>query len=189
MAEVVYRRFRPADQEPLWALYQTGVGMYDGIPIVGECYSWYLIQRLKPDGDMSNVEATYCGDFSRSGFWVAEYGKEIVGCVGAIPATSSKCETACTVELVRMIVAAEHRGRAIGRGLLQVFEQWAVEVGYRSIYLLTFKALDGPNALYTKCGYDVIEEEEVDMSDKVTSAHPAYVAVTHYIKHFTSTHT
>jgi hypothetical protein len=53
MAEVVYRRFRPADQEPLWALYQTGVGMYDGIPIVGECYSWYLIQRLKPDGEVT----------------------------------------------------------------------------------------------------------------------------------------
>lgn len=184
--DILYRPFLSSDQKAVWELYQTGVGLYDHIPVVGECYDWYLKRRLQPDGDMSNIDSVYCSGSqnSNSGFWIAECGDCIVGCVGAVPSTHATYSSKeGYVELVRMIVHNEYRNRSIGRGLVQIFENWAKSVGYKAVCLLTFKALEGPIALYSRCGYLLVQEEEVDMSDKVVSIRPAFVTVVHYIKH------
>lgn len=181
--EVICRQFRPEDQDAVGRLYFSGLHIYDHLPIVGETYAWYIRNRLEPTGDMSNVQSTYMSYGELKCFWVAELRGEIVGCVGAIPSTSTKFSEGY-VELVRMIVSNSCRGMGIGTMLLRELETWAVRRGYSHVYLLTFSELAEPCALYRKCGFVLAEEEDFDVSDKVINQQdgPPVVKVAHFIK-------
>jgi GNAT superfamily N-acetyltransferase len=179
--DVCYRTFKVEDQVAVRDLYRSGMNGYAHIPIVGECYAWYIKQRVSAEGDMSNVWDTYMCNDGKSCFWVALYRGQVVGCVGAIPCKNASYGTK-TIELVRMIVSSDCRNRSIGKGLLATLQKWALDVGYSRIYLLTFSALETPNILYRKCGFLLDAEEDFEVSDKVGSIEPAYVVVAHYIK-------
>jgi N-acetylglutamate synthase-like GNAT family acetyltransferase len=174
--------FQMDDQTAVRELYQSGMYGHAHLPVVGECYAWYIKQRVSPEGDMSNVWNTYMCSGNASCFWVAEFQGCVVGCVGAVPCTNPSYGGSDCVELVRMIVSNECRNRSIGRGLLDTLRTWAIATGYRSIYLLTFSALEAPNALYRKCGFRLEAEEDFEVSDKIGSIEPAFVVVAHYVK-------
>lgn len=183
MDELRIRKFQASDQGGVSALYASGIDGYNHIPFVGATYAWYLRKRLSPEGDMSNVQSVYMdnSDRDKSNFWVAEYDSKIVGCIGAVPSTSDKYAEDY-VELIRMIVSAECRKMNVGRRLVKTLEDWAIEVGYKRVYLLTFSALVEPNILYQKCGYALTEEEDFDVSDKLGLPDTTNIAVAHYTK-------
>jgi putative acetyltransferase len=58
-----------------------------------------------------------------------------------------------TVEIKRMFVAIEFRGRGISKMILQELESWAIEIGFEQAILET--GIEQPEAigLYTKSGY------------------------------------
>ena len=62
-----------------------------------------------------------------------------------------------SVEIKRMYVAPEIRGKGIASAVLNELEKWAKEKGFTQTVLETGKKLDDANALYYKQGYQIIE--------------------------------
>ncbi|SDK18712.1 Acetyltransferase (GNAT) family protein [Catalinimonas alkaloidigena] len=79
---------------------------------------------------------------------VAYYDDQPVGCGAFRPLAE-----AGMVELKRMFVHAESRGRGVGRAIVQALEQWAAEEGYRTMRLETGPRQPEAIALYEKLGY------------------------------------
>lgn len=151
---------------------------YGYIPTVGECYACFVKDKLKPDGDMSNINAVFMAKMAegKGCFWVAELEGNIVGFVGATETTKY---TQDHIELVRMFVLPTCRKMAIGRKLINALEIWAKAAGYKNIYLST---LTEPNQLYPKCGFALMEAEDFDISALIGVPSPAIVVGNHYVK-------
>ena len=62
-----------------------------------------------------------------------------------------------SVEIKRMYVDPEIRGKGIASAVLNELEKWAKEKGFTQTVLETGKKLDDANALYYKQGYQIIE--------------------------------
>lgn len=62
-----------------------------------------------------------------------------------------------SVEIKRMYVAEEHRGRKIGASILEALEQWAKEINASATVLETGMKQHEAIHLYQKSGYIVIE--------------------------------
>jgi len=61
------------------------------------------------------------------------------------------------VEIKRMFVKPEHRGKGIGLDILKHLEQWAAELNYKGTVLETGKRQPEAIALYQKAGYTIIK--------------------------------
>lgn len=64
---------------------------------------------------------------------------------------------ATTIELKRMFVAADRRGRGIASAVIAELEAWARELGYRAAVLETGNLQDAAIALYQRRGYTIGE--------------------------------
>lgn len=62
-----------------------------------------------------------------------------------------------TVEIKRMYVKPEYRGKGIASKILQELENWAIEFGYIKSILETGKKQEEAISLYQKKGYELIE--------------------------------
>jgi len=62
-----------------------------------------------------------------------------------------------SVEIKRMYVDPEIRGKGIASAVLNALEKWAKETGFIHTVLETGVKLDDANALYRKQGYQIIE--------------------------------
>jgi len=82
---------------------------------------------------------------------IAYYNNKAVGC-GCFKRFDEK-----SVEIKRMYVDPELRGRGIASAVLNELEKWAKESGFEYAVLETGLKLDDANALYRKQGYKVIE--------------------------------
>lgn len=73
-----------------------------------------------------------------------------------------------TVEVKRMFVLPEYRGKGIGLAILTALEQWAAELGYKACILETGKKQPEAIQLYRKAGYATIpnygQYENIDNS-------------------------
>jgi len=76
--------------------------------------------------------------------------EEAVGC-GAFKAFNDE-----TVEIKRMFVPDEQRGKGIASKVLKELEAWALELGYTTCILETGKRQPEAIALYKKNGYELI---------------------------------
>jgi GNAT superfamily N-acetyltransferase len=179
MEEVIVRLFESRDQEKVTALYRSGQDQYLSIPVAGQCYQWFVMDKLKEDGDTANVEKYFMANPANSGFWVAEVNGDIVGFVGATPSSRFGDEY---TELVRMFVQPNLRQKSVGKKLVAALEEWAVKAGYRHIYLSTLSALPLPNAFYPKCGFVLAEHEEFDVTERLSADTFTTVGVNHYVK-------
>jgi putative acetyltransferase len=81
---------------------------------------------------------------------IAYIEEKPVGC-GAIKAYSDE-----SMEIKRMYVLPEHRGRGIATQILNELEDWAKELGYHSTVLETLKTQENVVKVYAKNGYKVI---------------------------------
>jgi len=61
-----------------------------------------------------------------------------------------------TVEIKRMFVHQDFRGKGIGRAILRELEQWAAEINYNESVLETGKKQPEAIQLYQKAGYMII---------------------------------
>lgn len=101
-------------------------------------------------------------------------GAQPIGC-GAFKQFDST-----TVEIKRMFVLKEKRGRGVATGILQSLEEWAFELGYRDFILETGKSQPEALQLYKNAGYLIIPNygqyqgisESVCMRKQVLHAEP-----------------
>jgi putative acetyltransferase len=61
-----------------------------------------------------------------------------------------------TLEIKRMYVETEHRGKGIAKEVLGALENWAIELGYEKCILETSQKMLDAVHLYKKCGYQEI---------------------------------
>jgi GNAT superfamily N-acetyltransferase len=81
-----------------------------------------------------------------------------------------------TVEIKRMFVVPESRGKNVATAVLAELEKWAKELNYTMAVLETGKRMTPANQLYKKNGYSITEnygqyiglEESVCMKKKLT---------------------
>ncbi|MDB4883546.1 MAG: hypothetical protein JWL95_2312 [Gemmatimonadetes bacterium] len=92
----------------------------------------------------------------RGGIWVADTGKEIVGCVALRPLPGS------VGEVKRMFVDPAWRGTGVGRALLERLLAFARERGYRHVRLGTLPEMTAAQALYRALGFVPIERYRAD---------------------------
>lgn len=74
-----------------------------------------------------------------------------------------------TVEMKRMFVLPEMRGKQLAAGLLQELENWAVEEGFRKAVLETGRRQVEAIRLYTVAGYSLTENygQYIGMEDSI----------------------
>lgn len=82
---------------------------------------------------------------------VAYEGRQSVGC-GCFKKFSND-----TVEIKRMFVKLDYRGKGISKLVLNELEKWALELGYENAVLETGMKQFEAIGLYSKCGYVKIE--------------------------------
>lgn len=62
-----------------------------------------------------------------------------------------------TIEIKRMYVLLQHRGKGIAIAILNELESWAMELSYIKMILETGPKQPEAITLYRKCGFDLIE--------------------------------
>ncbi len=98
------------------------------------------------DGDLGDVEFFYAKRGGR--FDVLENDRgEIIGCVGLYPVDTH------SIELRKMYLRQDARGRGLGKKLLDHAVKTARELGYKRITLETASVLKEAIKLYTKYGF------------------------------------
>jgi GNAT superfamily N-acetyltransferase len=92
------------------------------------------------------------------------YWEDLPVAIGAIRAFDDQ-----TMEVKRMFVMPEQRGRGFAGQVLQNLEQWAQELGFKRCVLETGKRQPEAIALYLKSGYKVIPSygQYVNMENSV----------------------
>jgi GNAT superfamily N-acetyltransferase len=181
MADLQIRKFEPADQAELEGVYRSGMNVYADIPVISECTAWFVEDKLRPGGDMSDVQAHYMdnADGKKRCFWVAVLESKIVGCVGAIPSTKYSENY---VELVRMSVSATCRKVGIGSRMLNSLAEWAKQEGYQHINLSTLLKMHLGVEFYIRNGFTIDKEEEVNVAPALKSSEPLIITVVHFVK-------
>lgn len=140
---IVIRPFTTHDQTSTRALILAGLSDHFGT----------LDERLNPD--LNNIAANYV--CSGSQFIVAELGSEIVGSGALIT------ETPGTGRIVRMSVARHHRGRGIGRALVNHLLDAARARGDRRVVVETTDDWADAIGLYRACGFTQFDHRDGDI--------------------------
>lgn len=91
----------------------------------------------------------------KSALWVAEWNKKIVGCCGVYP---SENLPEGFVELVKLYLTAEARGKGIGKALMNRSIESAREFGYSKIYIESLPEFNTAVSLYKKAGFIWLEQ-------------------------------
>ena len=86
----------------------------------------------------------------KSVLWVAEWGGEVVGCCGIYPSDNLPEDY---VELVKLYLSADARGKGIGKALMQKSIESAGKLGYSTIYIESLPEFDIAVSLYEKSGF------------------------------------
>ncbi|XP_039397032.1 putative N-acetyltransferase 8B isoform X2 [Mauremys reevesii] len=109
----------------------------------------YVQQSLR--NDLLDIRRTYL-QAADSCFWVAEAEGVVVGMVGAV-LPEDPSERGRALELKRMSVGREHRGRGIGRALCRTVIRFAQERGYSAVVLSTTMVHYSAQQLYESLGF------------------------------------
>jgi putative acetyltransferase len=102
------------------------------------------------DGEEHAYFAQFNGLDKIANVVIAYEGDNAVGC-GAFKPYSDDA-----VEIKRMFVRPECRGRQIGRVVLAELESWGHELGYKACILETGHRQQAAVRLYRNCGYEII---------------------------------
>ena len=92
----------------------------------------------------------------RGGIWIADVNGTGVGCVALRPMTAH------VAEVKRMFVAAEWRGKGLGRALLETLVAGARSRGYTNLRLGTLADMAAARGLYESVGFRPIERYRAD---------------------------
>jgi GNAT superfamily N-acetyltransferase len=97
---------------------------------------------------------------------VAYIAREAVGCACLKPAD------AFTIEIKRMFVLPEHRGKGLAMALMEELERWANQLSYKKMILQTAYKQPEAVAVYKKAGFVITEPYEpyVGMENSICMA-------------------
>ncbi|KAM6313265.1 putative N-acetyltransferase 8B [Aegotheles albertisi] len=109
----------------------------------------YVSQALS--SDLGDIPATYLRP-PHAAFWVAEAGGAVVGTVAVAP-PQDPGERGMALELLRMSVRREHRGRGIARALCGEVLSFARARGFGAVVLTTSSAQLAAQRLYEGQGF------------------------------------
>ncbi|XP_053886967.1 putative N-acetyltransferase 8B isoform X3 [Malaclemys terrapin pileata] len=119
---------------------------------------WFFIRSLWTDyvqqslrNDLLDIRRTYV-EAADSCLWVAEAEGAVVGMVGAV-LPEDPSERGHALELKRMSVGKEHRGRGIARALCRTVIRFAQERGYSAVVLSTSMVQYSAQQLYESMGF------------------------------------
>jgi len=121
--------------------------------LIGELLA-ELSRRYADQGDEEAEAASFHpaeATVPRSVFLVATLDGEPVGCGALRPMTDE------AVEIKRMYVREQARGHGVGRAILAELERLAAQFGYASMILATGVRQPEAIALYTRCGFERME--------------------------------
>lgn len=88
-----------------------------------------------------------------AGFWLAQRGKQFVGCIALRPLHTRQQ----AAEIKRLYVRPEYRGSGAAGALLDVLERYADSSGYRWLYLDSKDDLQAALRFYRRHGYEPCE--------------------------------
>ena len=98
------------------------------------------------DADLNDIESSYLRSGGSFDVLIGPSGK-IIGSIGLLPLGDSRCE------LRKMYLAAEHRGRGLGKMLLHHALESAKRLGFSRVELETTSALKSASRLYESFGF------------------------------------
>jgi putative acetyltransferase len=113
------------------------------------------------DQDVLTIEDSY---WAKGGeFWVIESQGRLVGTAGYYPV--NRGENA--VEIRKMYLIPEARGKGLGRYLLQSLEKAIIAKGYTHAWIQTASALKEAVQLYERNGYERTTGVDTDRCDRI----------------------
>lgn len=133
-----FRRATNADGASIWQLISTALAEY-GIVTCG----------ATTDRDLLDLERSYWN--AGGAFYVLVDGTTVVGTVALLRDSDVVCE------LCRMYLAANYRGRGLGRMLFDKAIAEAKQRGFEQIRLETAAVLSEAIALYRSAGFALVE--------------------------------
>ena len=120
-------------------------------------------QPTEADRDVIEVEQAYLQ--AGGEFWVVEYRADIVGTAAYYPIKRGDL----AVEIRKMYLLPQVRGKGLGKYLLQQLESAIAKKGFREVWIETASALKEAVILYEKNGYQPASGVETARCDLVYS--------------------
>jgi GNAT superfamily N-acetyltransferase len=127
------------------------------VMVHGEVYAHEFGWDASFEALVAGIVAGYAArhDPCREAAWIAELGRERVGCIFCV-ADPAEQDTA----LLRiLLVHPAGRGRDLGRRLVDTCLRFAREAGYQRMRLWTNHPLAGARHLYLERGFELVAEE------------------------------
>lgn len=132
----------------------------EALALIGAVYAEYGM-TFEPDGwdrDLRDIPAHY-GD-AGGAFWVLLADGRVVGTVAMVPLDPR------TVEMKRVYLHREYRGRGLGRALLEHALRWAAAAGYGAVVAWSDVRLIHAHPVYERLGFHRFGERTVDDADR-----------------------
>ncbi|QHT66387.1 GNAT family N-acetyltransferase [Rhodocytophaga rosea] len=98
---------------------------------------------------------------SKDRVWMCEHAGKIIGCLIGLHR-----EEDC-VQLRYFIFLPEYRGIGLGKKMMDEFMEYMQEKNYRKAYLLTTQEQQAAISLYTRYGFQLVEEKSSTAFDKL----------------------
>jgi ribosomal protein S18 acetylase RimI-like enzyme len=168
--------FESKYQKQVTELFVYGLSSYKSYvsPEIAKAQAIFINSKLAADGDMYDVHQTYILGPDTSHFWVAvDDDDKVLGIVGVIASTYKSSNKVIydqtdlnpgnVCELVRMSVHPDARGLGLGRQLCSTVENFGRLHGMKKVVLSTLSVMFLAVALYKKCGYLLLREEEIQV--------------------------
>jgi len=105
----------------------------------------YTMDFSEFDRDLADIPGTY--QDSGGEFWVLEDEGLIAGCIGITREDAERCE------LHRLYLLPTHRGRKLGRRLIETAVSWCRENGCRELCLWSDIRFETAREVYIRCGF------------------------------------
>lgn len=136
---LIIRQIEPQDSASLATMIRTVFEEHDA-PQHGTVYS---------DPTTDNLFELF--QHPGSVLWVAEIDHKVMGCCGVYPTHGlpEKC-----AELVKFYLAAEARGKGIGKALMQRSIDAASDLGYNQLYIESLPEFSRAVSMYEKQGFE-----------------------------------
>lgn len=152
----------PIDEEAVRDLvYQVYEPKFEDYPAVRKMVKTMMNSDLsiKPADSNNSVIASRYSSMGGLFLVALEYGKngrQMVGCVGVRP--YDRKEKSKALEVVRLAVDPSHRGKGIGRKLLEMVEMFSISRGCTNLTANTISILESAISLYQSCDYKLDKE-------------------------------
>jgi len=140
---ITIREIQPEDNAAMAVIIKTSLEEF-GLNIPGTAYfdesTNHLYESFRVAG---------------SKYFVATADGKILGGAGVYPSEGLPADT---VELVKMYLAPEHRGKGLGKMLMRRCMALAGELGYKNIYLESMPELAAAVSAYQKLGFELLDK-------------------------------